>query len=156
MTRADDLRSELVTVVNDYLLDNVDPGLAENEHEALVEAGDIVDLVLQAAYERTIKDQAEMWEAVRRAQFEARRSDGSPLADPPPTQQTWWEGWPATAWKHQQARQETHTVDVLPAYRSIPDPPGNQNPWPEEDEDPPADPYDMSEQRARAGAENDD
>lgn len=154
MTRADDLRSELVTVVNDYLLDNVDPGLAETEDEALVEAGDLVDLVLQAAYERTIKDMAEIAEAFRRAQFAARRSDGTPIADPPPTQQTWWEAWPAVAWKHLQARKETRTVDVLEVYRSIP---GDQDPWPEEDEDPYVeDPYDTSKQRARADAENDE
>lgn len=104
MTRADDLRADLVEKINAYLIDNVDPGLARQENAGLLEAGDIVDLVLQAAYERTMADFAEVVDAMHHAQFAARRPDGSLAYEPEPAEQTWWETWPATALVHAQER----------------------------------------------------
>ncbi len=104
MTRADDLRADLVQRVNAYILDNLDPALAEEEDEALHEAGDIVDLVLQAACVQTMQDLAEIGEAMHQAQFAARRADGRLAYESEPTEQTWWETWPATALVHAQER----------------------------------------------------
>ncbi len=147
MTRADDLRADLVQKVNAYLLDNLEPELAEEENEALLEAGDIVDLVLQAAYERTMTDLAEIGEAMRQAQFAARRPDGSLAYEPEPTQQTWWETWPATALVHAQERYAGTATDVNDEVlrearmHSIPQKLEMGIPVPDEDDADPADIY---------------
>lgn len=94
MTRADDLRADLVRKVNEYILDNLDPGLDQEEDEAILEAGDIVDLVLEAAYQRTRADLDEIEQASR----------CDVLLHLEATQRTWFKAWPATFDRHQQER----------------------------------------------------
>jgi hypothetical protein len=88
--------------VNGYILDNLDPGLAECEDEALVEAGDIVDQVLDLAYRRTRADLNEIHEAIS----VGARQIWSGQEPPEPTRQAWFDTWPATFNLHQQERYE--------------------------------------------------
>ena len=124
MTRADDLRAEAVRLVNGYILENLDPGLAEDEMEALLEAGDVVDMVLDLAYRRTRADLDEIGKAMREGVQKVWHGTGEEsIAEVAvrTTQQAWWESWPATFYLHHSGEPEPEDPAEVRGARPFPD-----------------------------------